>query len=143
MRKKYLLAQIDWIPFTVWKHRERNRQRNIKNYLLSFPEVFWLQYWAGQLITFFRADLVTILKALGYGVESKSITTYTIDEGKCPAWIHYVQAQYIYYNSKLFTVLIVITKSIENGSTFLLSNTRNQALHAWFKNLIYGGWMES
>ena len=40
--------------------------------------------------------LVTILKVLGYGVESKSITTYTIDEGKCPAWIHYVQAQYTY-----------------------------------------------
>ena len=66
---------------TAWKHTERNRYRNRKYYYYYFMTPV-------QSLTvkaFFRAYLVTILKALGYGVESKSITTYTIDEGKCPA----------------------------------------------------------
>ena len=50
------------MPFIAWKHKERNRQRDRKKYVM----ISWgFVIPAVQYIAFFRAYLDTILKALG------------------------------------------------------------------------------
>ena len=107
------------MSLTAWKHTEKNRhKRNVYN-KISGGCVILVQLFKWQCIVFFRAYLVTILKALLWSIDSD---TQFSNKRNIMKLIFSIQSRYSLSDPKAQSIVKLITESVQVENLRFLFN---------------------